>query len=181
MDDRDAVAHDMERIFGTAERPRVARADAAGLFAARRGHAAAWLAVAIAATGIVAVGTDRLRAPAIQPAAPQVARSSPPIRPPVAPRKEPRVAPAIRNHPPITDKPDTDQPATDQPVRSIRVRRPAPAPTIRPMRPIPPSQPARLEAPHLTGEALRRALAADVILTRRLNQQALERDTPPAD
>ncbi|MFS0772492.1 hypothetical protein [Sphingomonas sp. 1P08PE] len=169
MDDREAVARDMEGIFGSAATPPAPRAAGTGLFADRRGQAAAWLAAAVAALGLAIVVTERPRPPASVPVAPLATVTAIPVTPsaPVVPAR------IVRSEPPA-------------PIRRVRptpVRRPMPAATIRPRpaRTAAPPRPARLEAPHLTGEALRRALAADVIVTRRLNQQALERDAKSAD
>ncbi|MDP1026949.1 hypothetical protein Q5H91_06980 [Sphingomonas sp. KR1UV-12] len=141
MTNPDAVARDMERIFGRAAAPRLATA--------RRGSAPAWVAAAAAlvATGVL-VGTPAPRTAPPPPPAPRV----------IVPPPLPALVTAV------------SQPKPPQPT-------PAPPPPVGRRKPAPPPRIGAQEAPHLTGEALRRALAEDVVITRRLNEEALARQS----
>jgi hypothetical protein len=192
MFDDQPVHRTMERIFtpvattGPAEplppRPRTTEAPARRRwFMGKDGIAAAGFALAVTALGVVMV--PLLSTPTAPPPAPRVAPATTPPAPPVA-APAPIVAPA-----PVVAP--AAMPA--QPTPSVAAATPAPPVTATPRRVVKATRARgrivrhhrarprmarhyrRQEAPRLYGAALRRALARDVILTRRLNQQALRR------
>ncbi len=193
----DSVIRDMESIFGrppvvaSAEPP--ARQDAfpapAGapahprvIAASRAGVAGAGLAGAMALAGLVALSiADRRPSPPALPAtaAPPVARpatTAPPVARPatttpvdVRPLPSPTIATPAARPTPTTVRIQAVPPPVPFGTRSGRPARPAVrrSPAVTP------------EAPRLTGEALRRALADDVVVTRRLNRAVLEGPSDP--
>ncbi len=191
----DSVTRDMESIFGRppvvagAEPP--ARQDAfpapAGapahprvIAASRAGVAGAGLAGAMALAGLVALSiADRRPSPPPLPAtaAPPLARPTTtarvarPTTTPVdvRPLPSPTIATPAARPTPTTVRIQAVPPPVPFGTRSGRPARPAVrrSPAVTP------------EAPRLTGEALRRALADDVVVTRRLNRAVLEEPSDP--
>ncbi len=191
MFDDQPVHRTMERIFtplesaGTAPPvpPRVRAPEAPAprrrWFMGKDGIAAVGFALTVTALGMVMVPllSPAARPPSVLPVAataPMVARvpAAVPAPPPVLPQPAPIPTPAAPvAAAPVVATPASPVAATPRPrAATIRTR------TVRRQRARPrPSRYRRREAPRLAGAALRRALARDVVITRRLNQQALRR------
>jgi hypothetical protein len=192
MFDDQPVHRTMERIFtpvattGPAEplppRPRTIKAPARRRwFMGKDGIAAAGFALAVTALGVVMVPllstptappAPRAAMPTTTPPAPPIAAPAPVLAPapvtapaPMPAQPAPIVA-AATPAPPVAATPRRIAKATRARGQIIRRHRARPR-VARHYR--------RQEAPRLYGAALRRALARDVVLTRRLNQQALRR------
>jgi hypothetical protein len=131
-----------------------------------RGSVAVLFALAAMSVGVAA---SRLLLPARAPSRPAAATPAPaPVAPPVAPM----VAPPPRislSRPPSLPALPTPTPLPVRPAERVA----AVAPPARIAAVAPPVGDGRGPTPHLTGVALQRALAQDVIDTRLLNEAAL--------
>ncbi len=172
-DGRSGVTDDMERIFG----PTAPVATGSGsswhrLATARTGVVTAGIAGGVAILGLVAFAAIERPAPAPPPAHPvPLAEEPQTVLPARLVERAPSVLPAPRAVAPASVPPERRR----RPLPIRKIARPAvPGPTS----PSPSAPPPTQEAPHLTGEALRQALAEDVVITRRLNREALARQTP---
>jgi hypothetical protein len=150
-------------------------------FMGKDGIAAAGFALAVTAVGIVMAPllstTPRpAPVPALRTAAPvpAVAPAAPTPAPVAAPAPAAPVRTAPAPAPVSVATAATPSPTAARPRRIVRATR-LRATRRHHARAHPPRYQRRGEAPRLYGAALRRALARDVVITRRLNQEALRR------